>query len=160
MHKTWITLSIALLAIVPIGCRASRSAVDSPEQTSVLLPVHRFVNGFNRGDTNAAIAACTDSLSIIDEFPPHEWHGPGAMSKWLADYDADAKKNRITDGSVTLSEPRRVDITTDRAYVVVPADYAYKKDGKAVKETDSMLTIALQHGPNGWLITGWSWTRN
>jgi hypothetical protein len=58
------------------------------------------------------------------------WHGAGACSKWANDADADNKKNGITDESVTLSKPRHIDITADRAYVVVPATYSYKEKGR------------------------------
>src|SRR5215813_13903459 len=92
-----------------------------------------FVQWFNRGDVKTAVATRADQTSIIDEFPPHEWHGAGACSTWAKDYDADAKKNQITDGVVTLGKPRHVDINGDRAYVVVPADYAFKMKGKPVK---------------------------
>jgi len=130
------------------------------DKAPVIAPVRQIVDAFNKGDTKTAAAVCADQTSIIDEFPPHEWHGPGGCAKWMADYDADAKKNRITDGVVTLGTPKHVDITADRAYVVVPADYAYKQKGKAVKETGSLLTVALQKGAAGWRITGWSWTKN
>ena len=78
----------------------------------------------------------------------------------MNDYDSDAKKNGITDGAVTLGSPRHVDITADHAYVVVPTNYTYKQKGKAVKETGSMLTVALQKGAAGWRITGWAWSKN
>jgi hypothetical protein len=124
-----------------------------------MTPVHQFVDGFNKGDIKTALAACAEQTSIIDEFPPHEWHGAGACSNWANDFDADAKKNGITDGIVTLGNPRRVDITADRAYVVVPANYTFKQKGKLVKETGSMLTLVLQKGAAGWRITGWAWTK-
>jgi hypothetical protein len=124
-----------------------------------MVPVHQFVDGFNKGDVQSALAACADQTSIIDEIPPHEWHGAGACSSWAGDFDADAKKNGITDGIVTIGNPRRVDITADRAYVVVPANYTFKQKGKVVKETGSMLTLALQKGAAGWRITGWAWTK-
>jgi hypothetical protein len=124
-----------------------------------MTPVHQFVDGFNKGDIKTALAACAEQTSIIDEFPPHEWHGAGACSNWANDFDADAKKNGVTDGIVTLGNPRRVDITADRAYVVVPANYTFKQKGKLVKETGSMLTLVLQKGAAGWRITGWAWTK-
>jgi len=83
----------------------------------------------------------------------------GACSTWANDYDADAKKNGITDGIVTLGNPRHVDITGDRAYVVVPANFTYKQKGKPAKETGSMLTISLQKAAAGWRMTGWAWTK-
>lgn len=151
MHKIFFALAVAVLAA---------GSIDASEETDVLVPVHQFVDGFNKGDTKTALAACADQTSIIDEFPPHEWHGAGGCSKWMNDYDADAKKNEITDGIVTLSKPRHVDITADRAYVVVPADYTFKKKGKPVQETGSTFTFALQKGEVGWRITGWAWAKH
>ena len=151
MHKILITLAIAVMAAGP--------AVAS-EETDVMVPVHQFVDGFNKGDTKMAVAACADQTSIIDEFPPHEWHGAGACSNWAKDYEAEAKKNEITDGIVTISKPLHIDSTADRAYVVVPSDYTFKQNGKVVKETGSMFTFALQKGATGWRIIGWSWAKS
>ena len=80
--------------------------------------------------------------------------------KWMHDYDADARKNGITDGFVTLANPRHIDITEDRAYVVVPANYTYKKQAKPVRETGSMFTLVVQRGEAGWRISGWAWAKN
>ena len=150
MHKIFIALAVVLLAAGPTA---------ASEKRDVMAAVHQFVGGFNNGDTKTVLAACADQTSIIDEFPPHEWHGAGACSKWLDDFDADAKKNGITDGIVTLSNPRHVDVTADRAYVVIPANYTFKKKGKVVKETGSMLTLSLQKGETSWRITGWAWAK-
>jgi len=130
------------------------------QQAEVMSTVSQFVDSFNKGDAKAAAAACADQTVIIDEFPPHEWHGAGACATWMSDYDTDAKKNAITDGVVTLGKPKHVDVSGDHAYVVIPADYAFKKDGKPVKETNSILTVVMQKGTNGWRITGWSWSKN
>lgn len=128
-------------------------------QADVMKPVHQFVDGFNKGDAKTALAACADQTYIIDEFPPYEWHGAGACSTWANDYEADAKKNGITDGVVTLGKPKHVDITGDRAYVVVPASYTWKQNGKPMKETGSTFTLVLQQGAAGWRITAWSWAK-
>ena len=147
-----------LIALVMAVAAAGPSLAS--EESDVMVPVHQFVDSFNKGDTKTAAAACADQTSIIDEFPPQEWHGAGACSTWMNDFDADAKKNGITDGMVTLSKPRHIDISGDRAYVVVPANYTYKKKGKPAKEIGSMLTIALQKGATGWRMTGWAWTKH
>jgi ketosteroid isomerase-like protein len=130
------------------------------QDPAVMATVNQFVSSFNQGDTKAAAAACADQTSIIDEFPPYAWDGAGACMRWMADYDADARKNGITDGAVTLGAPRHVDIAGDRAYVVVPTDYEYKRNGQPAKETGSMLTVALQKSAAGWRITAWSWAKN
>ena len=151
MHKIFVALAVAVLAAGPTAAFG---------QADVMVPVHQFVDGCNKGDTTTAAAACADQTSIIDEFPPHEWHGAGACSKWMNDYDADARKNGITEGIVTLGTPRHIDITADRAYVVIPSDYTFKQKGKLVRETGSMFTFALQKGTGGWRITGWAWAKN
>jgi hypothetical protein len=161
MHKVFIALTVVVLTALQTGCAASHARqANTSEEKAVMLPVHQFTDGFNAGDIKKALAACTDSMSIIDEFPPHEWHGAGTAAKWVNDYEADAKKNGLTDAVVTLGVPRHIDITGDRAYVVVPADYAFKLKGKPAKETGSILTIALQNSSAGWRITGWAWTKN
>jgi len=150
MCKLLVALVLSALAAGP-GVAAERA--------DVIGTVKGFVDAFNKGDTRTAAATCTDDMCILDEFPPHEWHGAGAFSRWIADYTADAEKNGITDGVVTLGQPRHVDITADRAYVVVPANYAFKKQRKPVREVGSTLTVALLKSEAGWRITGWSWAK-
>lgn len=150
MHKILVALALTFLAAGPAA---------ASDQTDVMVPVHQFIDGFNKGDTKAALATCADEASIIDEFAPFEWHGAGACSKWVNDFDADAKKNEITDGVVTLGKPRHIDVAGDRAYVVAPADYSFKMKGKPVKETSATMTLTLQKGATGWRITGWAWSK-
>jgi len=147
------------ISIVVVVAALVAGPAFAAEKDDVMAPVKQFVDGFNKGDVKSALAACAEQTSIVDEFPPHEWHGPGACAAWAKDFDADAKKNGVTDGKVALGKPRHVDIAGDRAYVVVPTSYAYKLKGKPTKETGSMLTIALQKGASGWLMTGWTWTK-
>ena len=83
MRNIAIALALTVLVVGPVA---------ASENTDVMVPVHQFIDGFNKGDTKAVVAASTDEMCIIDEFPPYEWHGAGTCSKWLADYDADSKK--------------------------------------------------------------------
>ena len=151
-------IAAVTLALVATGRLAAAQA--SPDQKAALAAVQRFVDAFNKGDEKALAASCADQVSIIDDFPPHEWHGAGACATWSKAYDADAKKNGITDGVVTLGTPAHVDVAGDRAYVVGPADYVYTQNGKQVREIGSMFTIALQKVGSGWRITGWAWAKH
>ena len=119
--STLVALSLAALATF------STAQTSGSAQTAVLATVNQFVDGFNKGDTKMALAACADQTSIIDDFPPHEWHGTGACAKWMSDFDADAKKNGDTDGMVKLLKPSHVDITGARAYLVIPANFNFKQ---------------------------------
>lgn len=151
------TVQRMLLALALTALSAAPAFASDKED--VMKVMHQFTDGLNKGDIKTAVAACADQASIIDEFPPHEWHGAGACAKWAEDFDADAKKNDITDGVVTLGKARHIDVTGDRAYVVVPAEYAFKMKGKPVKEVGATLTVALQKGASGWRMTAWSWAK-
>lgn len=150
-------MSSILQAIAFIA--AAGSATGS-QQNAVMASVHQFVDGFNRGDAKRALAACASPASIIDEFPPHEWQGPAACADWADAYNANAKQQGVTDGIVTLHDPWHVDITGDRAYVVVPATYAYKQRGKTIVEPDSIFTVSLRKIAANWRITGWTWSKH
>ena len=149
---------IKLFAALAIAAASTASSV-ADDKADVMATINQFVNGFNKGDTKAT-AACAEQTSIIDEFPPHEWHGAGACLAWMKDYDTDAKKNAITDGVVTLGKPQFLVVGGIYAYVVIPSEYSFKKQGKPMKEKDSAFTFALKKGPAGWKITGWSWAKN
>ena len=61
---------------------------------------------------------------------------------------------------VKLAKPKHVDVSGDHGYVVVPANYNYKQDGRTVAENGSLLTVALQKGADGWRITAWTWSKH
>jgi len=149
--KSFLALAALAIAFLP---------ANATDTLDVMATVHQFVDSFNKGDVKTAIASCAAQTSIIDEFAPYAWNGTGACANWISDYDADAKKNGITDGMVKLGEPWHVDVMADHAYVVIPASYTFKEKGKAVKESKSVLTIVLGKGDGGWRITGWTWSKH
>lgn len=148
MHKILLALAVALLASGPVA---------ASEKSAVMAVVHQWVDGFNKGDMKSMAAACAEQTSIIDDIPPHEWHGAEACAKWSKDFEAFGKTNEITNGIVTLGNPRHIDFTADRAYIVTRANFTYKMKGKPMKDSGSILTVALQKGASGWRITGWAW---
>jgi len=153
MRKIIVALTIAL-AVAP----AVASAAAASDKTDVMTIVHQFLDGLNKGDTQNALAACAAQSFIIDEFPPYQWQGT-ACTDWAKDFAAFNTKGGITNAIVTLGKPRHVDITGDRAYVVAPATYTYKQNGKRMTESRSTLTVSLQKAEAGWRITGWAWTK-
>lgn len=143
------------LALVVVG-----TALASEEDAKVVAVLNQFVDGFNKGDTRMITASCAENMSIIDEFSPFLWQGDGACAKWMNDYEANARKKGISDGVVTLSKPKHVDVDGDRAYVVAAANYSYKEKGKPVEQVGSIMTLALHKSAEGWKIVGWSWAQN
>ncbi len=144
-----------LSAVAVIVLTAGMAAAS--DTTDVMASVNQFISGFNKGDGKLLVASCSDQASVIDDFPPHAWQGAGACQMWLNDYEAYAKKNGIAGGVVTLGKPWHMDVTGDRAYVVAPATFTYKKNGKPTSQTGSTFTLALQKATSGWHITAWAW---
>ena len=56
---------------------------------------------------------------------------------------------------VSLGKPRDVNVTGDRAYVVVPATTSFKVHGKPARQTGSTFIVALRKLTEGWRITAW-----
>lgn len=135
---------------------AAGLAVAAPAFASDESDIISVLNQWNDPDEAKALAACADDASVIDDIPPFEWHGPGACSRWLKDYDAYLEKQGMTDVTGTVGKPRQLIITGDRAYAVVPTTFAYTKKGKSAK-VSATTTFSLQRTAAGWRITGWAW---
>ncbi|MGH9494063.1 MAG: hypothetical protein ACRD3B_03625 [Candidatus Sulfotelmatobacter sp.] len=140
---------------------AAKTAVAgiSGDKAAVMALIKEFEHDFNTGNP-AWMKLCADPTSIIDEFPPYSWTGSNACKQWSDDYDADSKKNGVTEPSVKFGGPRHIEVKDARAYVVMPSEYDYKQNGKPVKEAGATETIALQKVATGWRITAWTWSRN
>jgi hypothetical protein len=144
MRRILISLAMTALAATP--------AIAS-EEKDVMAVVRQWTGLFNKDTATSALAACANETSIIDDIAPYAWLGSGACSNWLNVLNAESKKSAVSDLSSTLLKPRHVVVTADRAYVVVPINFTFKVDGKATKETGSLLAAALQKVPAGWRIT-------
>jgi hypothetical protein len=144
-------LAVFLLAISPAGAQA--------QDAQMMAPIKKFIDSFNKGDMPGAASthAATAELVIIDEVAPFVWRGAKAFDAWSTDLDADAKKRGITEPSVTISAPTRTESSGDQAYVIVPAVYAFKEKGVAMRES-AQMTFVLKRGAAGWQIHAWTWT--
>lgn len=143
MNKALIAFAAAMLVA------GSASASDKTDIMAVL-------NQWNDTDATKAAAACADEASVVDDIPPYEWRGPGACTNWAKDFDAFAQRNGIAEPKGTLGQPKQLVVTGNRAYVVVPATFAYTAKGKPVKDT-ATATFVLQRTSAGWRITAWTW---
>ena len=144
---------MAALALAP--CSPARAAGSDAD--AVTAVVKQYLAYMNEGAAEKFVALCAAQTIIIDDFPPHAWQGPTACTDWLTAFAAFDAKKRITPRAVTEGKPWRVAVNGDTAYVVAPATYTYTENGKPVTEADSVWTLLLQKGPEGWRIKGWAW---
>ena len=124
-----------------------------------MVAVRRFVEGFNNDDVDAAQAACADETSIIDDFPPHQWSGQGATTRWYRDMVGFAAEYGMSDWSVMLDEPRHLIVSERNAYVVVPVAARWL-EGETPAERTGSLAVALRERAEGWRISAIAWASN
>ncbi len=141
-----------LLAAVLVAIPAIAAAADDGPMTTV----RAFLDAFNRGDIAAAQATNAADESIVDEIPPHAWHGPGAFQAWAADLGKVSAAAGQTEQKVALGRTVRDEINGDHAYVVVEVVFTYLEHGKPIVE-HARIASALAKQAGGWKITGWAW---
>ena len=130
-----------------------------PDATNPMGAVRLYIDCFNRGDAAGMAATCDVPMSILDGMPPHVWHGPAASQDWYRDVLITGEHEGASDYFVALSEPWHVNVTGDRAYVVVPATMSFTVRGKRVKQSGSVFTVALRKLAAGWRLTAWAWAK-
>jgi ketosteroid isomerase-like protein len=129
------------------------------DDSDVMSVVKAYLADMNNGDVPNFTKLCAPQVIILDDFPPHVWQGANACTEWLNALVAYDAKTGVAPEALTMGAPRRLSVNGDHAYVVLPAGYRYKLNGKPVDETDSVWTIALQKMADGWRVTGWAWSQ-
>lgn len=147
--KVMLSVAALLLAVSPVAHAASNPAIGAT--------IQRFSEAMKKGDLKAASATHVAAPVILDEVPPHRWSGPGALGRWWADYEKDAKAAGLADPVMTIGAPTRVVESGSSAYAVAPGDYTFKQKGKAMREL-GQFTFVMTRAGKDWKIAGWSWT--
>jgi hypothetical protein len=148
----------AAVMTVVFALAFSSGSAFAAEKDDVVAAVHRYLDNLDKDTLETALAMCDSHVSILDEFPPHEWHGPTACADWWKAFNAYNEKSGITPGAAPLGTPWNVDITGDRAYFVAPMTYTFTQHGKAVKES-ATFAAALKRTQAGWRITAWAFSK-
>lgn len=145
MRKIFIAVAVTLVAVIPAA---------ASDKSDVVAVLHQLVDGFNKGgDMKEALALFADQVALVDDTPPYEWNGAGAISRWKSDWDKVSKAMEVTESTVKIGKLRDFEIKGDDAYVVVPVSVTYKAKGKPMKDT-GLWTMALHKGASGWRFTG------
>jgi ketosteroid isomerase-like protein len=151
-----LSLTTALVLTIVVSPKAALAT----DKTDVVATVHKFFDNLDPKRLDTALAACDSPVSILDEFPPHIWHGPTACADWWQGLLAYDEKSGITDGNAKLGTPWAIEVTGDRAYFVAPAIYTFKQHGKPMEEAHAVFTAALRRTDAGWRITSWTWSKH
>jgi hypothetical protein len=148
-------MTIRCLAALALGLSAASAAVAAPADDLMSAP-RAFIADVLGGKADAAAALMTADASIIDEFPPFAWTGPGACGRWLADFAAANAAAHDTNTNVKLGDPIVATSVGDTAYLVVHAAETYKENGVRMAET-ARMAFALRREGGVWKIAAWAW---
>ena len=125
-------------------------------EPSPIGAVHRFIEGFNRDDVERMQAVCVDETVIIDDFPPYQWSGSDAASRWYRDMAGMATQAGMSDWSVRSDEPRQLMVSDGLGYVVVPVEARWLEEGTPALRT-GYFTAALRELAEEWRISAFAW---
>ncbi len=125
-------------------------------EDAVLEPIHGFIQASNANDLTHLSKYFTATPSLVDEFAPYHWSGPGAVQAWASGIAA-ASKQGMTDALLDYGPPRLIQHQGRHAYVVAPCTVSFKMKGKAQRET-GVLTFALDRTSRGWRIAAMAWS--
>ena len=149
---------LVLTLLIALAFAINSPSTFASDKTDVVDDVNRYLSNLDADKIQTAVAMCDPEVSILDEFPPHAWHGPTACADWWKGLPAYDEKSGITDGDAALRKAWTVDVTGDQAYFVAPMTYTFKQNGKSVKESAS-FAVALKRSQAGWRITAWAYSK-
>jgi hypothetical protein len=142
-------LCAAAVASILFGGNAFAS-----ETANVKAAVRHLIADSNSGNDAAFKADLTEPALFIDEYAPFAW--VGAKDGWLNAYNDYNKQNAVTAAKTTPLSFRHVNVSGDRAYVVLRSLYTYREAGKAQKEPGTEV-FTLVRADGKWLADGYAW---
>ncbi len=140
----------SLLGLAAIFASLCASPVHAAQEAEAQAVITAWVGDFNRGDLTAFTERCAPRAAVIDGFPPYAWT---SCADWMAAYASNSKAIRLTDGKLSIGAPVSAFSEGSRVYLVYPATFSDKEDGKPVTYKGTW-TITLEKSANRWAITG------
>ena len=142
--------SVGVLAFIAMFAAFGIFPARASDETEAQAVVTEWVAEFNRGDVTAFAARCARRAAVIDGFPPFAWT---SCADWMSSYASNSKANKLTDGKLSIGWAVSAFTEGNRSYVVYPATFSDKEDGKVVVYNGTW-TITLLKVNGRWAITG------
>ncbi|MBC5811706.1 MAG: hypothetical protein GIW95_12755 [Candidatus Eremiobacteraeota bacterium] len=133
-------------ALFTLALVMGSAASAAPNTKAMLAPIDSLVAALNAVDAAAVGALYTADGSLLDEFPPFQWHAPRGAVSFMKDFGAFTKAEGASDFVVKRSAPKTVHPTKDGAmgYLVVPMTITYKLKGKPQTEMGLWTFIVVK----------------
>jgi hypothetical protein len=149
--------SLLLAGLVSLAAPAPAAAPAIDPQ--VLVPLKTMAAGMTAVSAAQVASAYTADATLVDEFPPFVWTGPGAASKWYAGFTAFSKQLGLTKPHAVVGAARFVHMDgTARAYAVVPMTFTFEVKGKPGTEHGDFVLVLVKSG-GAWKMASSTWSK-
>jgi hypothetical protein len=150
LHAALIAGSIALTSTI-ITPAAAADAPD-PEMLAVAERVARFIESLDAAEI-AGVFADRD-VTIIENFAPYRFDGPGAVDAWASGMRA--HRDATSDLHHVFGEPQDFSRTGDRVFFALPTTWTGTYRGKSFTETGGWAFM-LTRQQDAWRVLSYAW---
>ena len=123
-----------------------------PEDMLVL--VHAITRFIASGDDAVLNGVFARDVTIIENFPPHIFRGPGAVADWRAGMLAHTRS--LSEFAYTFGTAQDLSVTGDLAYFVLPVTWTGKLRGRPFEEHGGK-SFVLKKEDGRWRIACYAW---
>jgi hypothetical protein len=133
-------------------CSQARAAGPDPGMRAA---VNDFVAAMNAGGD--AAASCASRTTIVDDFAPYVWSGPGACAKWLAAFAQLTAAMGVTNVKVSLGKTLYADGDAAHGELVIATRFTGLVKGKTLLEAGAW-TFVLADASGSWKFSAIAWS--
>jgi hypothetical protein len=150
--RKWITTFALASAVALTVCSPARAAGPDPGMRSA---VDAFVTAMNTG--GPAATSCATSTTIVDDFAPYVWSGPGACAKWLGAFAQLTAAMGVTNVKVSAGKTLYADGDASHGELVIATRFTGLIKGKSHLEAGAW-TFVLANASGSWKFSAIAWS--
>lgn len=141
---------------VTMATGASPSFADNAANTEVEQFIQRHVAALNNKDVAVMETDWTANGTVVDAFPPFEWHGQAPEKQWWNDLQGMLKSAGFTSADAEINGWQRTFVAGDHAYAVANATVWIAGPTVNLK-ADGTWTFVLHRQNGAWRLASWTW---
>ena len=145
--------AVCMCVLLTVQARAAAPLAPAGAAAAPVMAIERFVN------TRAAIPAGTyaPGAVISDEFAPFHWATGDVGGQWSAGFIAYNASIKLTAWRIVLAMPSEYATARGRYYVVYPARFTGRLNGKPYVETGYWTFVVIQQRSGTWAVQSQTW---
>jgi hypothetical protein len=112
--------------------------------------INKALNDFRGGDITAFTAAWMPrGVEIVDDVPPYQWTGEGALQRWLSDTSKHIAGLDLADLDIRSKPALHAEVSGDNGYVILPVVVTYKRAGRRYIQEGTQVLV-MNKTEKGW----------